>query len=422
MNIEKTDVLVIGAGPAGCIAASIVHKNGLNVRVVEKVKFPRFVIGESLLPRVMDHLDETGLLEDVKNAGFQEKFGAKFLLGDKVCDFNFADQFSKGWTWTWQVQRAKFDQILSNGVAKKGIPVEFEMGVTAIQFNEDESSITTVEDANGNKKQIEARYIIDCSGYGRVIPNMLGLNKQSSFDPRKTHFCHFKDPKRPEGVEGNRITVVVHQQEVWVWIIPFSTGETSVGFVGNPEYFRDFPEDFEKRMRALVEDCPQLKERFKDQEMVLSPRTIDGYAITSTKFYGPGYVTAGNATEFLDPVFSSGVTFAMESGSTAAKLVCKKLKGETVDFEKDYVGYMMQGINTFRTYVKSWYNGDLHQIFFTKDPDPGIKKQICSVLAGYVWDLENPFVKKHERAVSTLAKIIRMQKASAAEEAAKNSN
>jgi flavin-dependent dehydrogenase len=416
MTTEKTDVLVIGAGPAGCIAASIVHKNGLNVRVVEKVKFPRFVIGESLLPRVMDHLDETGLLEDVKKGGFQEKFGAKFLLGDKVCDFNFADQFSKGWTWTWQVQRAKFDQILANGVAKKGIPVEFEMGVTGIQFNPDESSVTTVEDANGNKKQIEARYIIDCSGYGRVIPNLLGLNKQSSFDPRKTHFTHFKDPNRPPGAEGNRITVVVHQQEVWVWIIPFSGGITSVGFVGNPEYFKDFPEDHVERMRAIVADCPQLKERFKNQEMVLPPRTIEGYAITSTKFYGDGFVTAGNATEFLDPVFSSGVTFAMESGSTAAKLVSRKLKGETVDFEKEYVAHMMQGINTFRTYVKSWYNGDLHQIFFTKDPDPGIKKQICSVLAGYVWDMENPFVKKHERAVSTLAKIIRMQKASAAEE------
>jgi hypothetical protein len=109
----------------------------------------------------------------------------------------------------------------------------------------------------------------------------------------------------------------------------------------------------------------------------------------------------------------------MESGSTAAKLVSRKLKGETIDWQKEYVDYMMQGINTFRTYVKGWYNGDLHQIFFTKDPDPNIKKQICSVLAGYVWDLENPFVKKHERAVSTLAKIIRMQKASAAEEAAK---
>lgn len=422
MMTEKTDVLVIGAGPAGCIAASIVHKNGLSVRVVEKVKFPRFVIGESLLPRVMDHLEETGLLEDVKAAGFQEKFGAKFLLDDKVCDFNFSDQFSKGWTWTWQVPRAQFDQILANGVAKKGIPVEFETGVTAIRFNPDESSVTTVVDAGGNSRQIEARYIIDCSGYGRVIPNLLGLNKQSGFDPRKTHFTHFKDPKRPEGVEGNRITVIVHRQEVWVWIIPFSNGITSVGFVGNPEYFGDFPQEATERMKAIIADSPFLHERFKDQEMMFEPRSIEGYAISSTKFFGDGFVTAGNATEFLDPVFSSGVTFAMESGSTAAKLVSRKLKGEAVDFQKEYVDHMMQGINTFRTYVKGWYNGDLHQIFFTKDPDPGIKKQICSVLAGYVWDMSNPFVKKHERAVSALASIIRMQKASAAGEAAKDMN
>lgn len=415
MSTVKTDVLVIGAGPAGCIAASIVHKNGLKVHVVEKVKFPRFVIGESLLPRVMDHLDEAGLLEDVKNAGFQEKFGAKFLLGDKVCDFNFSDQFTDGWKWTWQVQRAKFDKVLADGVAKKGIPVEFEMGVTAIKFNEDESSVTTVIDANGNEKKIEAKYIIDCSGYGRVIPNLLGLNKQSSFDPRKTHFTHFKDPKRHEGAEGNRITVIVHKQEVWIWIIPFSTGETSVGFVANPGFFKDFPEDATERMKAIIEENPMLSERFKGQEMVLAPRTIEGYAITSTKFFDKGFVTAGNATEFLDPVFSSGVTFAMESGSTAAKLVSRKLKGEAVDFQTEYVDYMMQGINTFRTYVTGWYNGDLHEIFFNKNQDDSVKRQICSVLAGYVWDLNNPWVKKHERAVRSLAHIIRMQKTAAAE-------
>jgi flavin-dependent dehydrogenase len=408
MNIEKTDVLVIGAGPAGCIAASIVHKNGLKVRVVEKVKFPRFVIGESLLPRVMDHLDETGLLADVEAQGFQKKFGAKFVMGDKVCDFNFADQFTKGWSWTWQVQRAQFDQVLAAGVAKKGIPVEFEMGVTSIQFNPDESSITTVEDPNGNKKQIEARYIIDCSGYGRVIPNMLGLNKQSSFDPRKTHFAHFKDPHREEGIEGNRITIIVHKQEVWIWVIPFSNGVTSVGFVGNPEFFKDFSEDKAERMRALINDVDSLHERFKDQEMVLDPRSIEGYAVTSTKFYGPGFVTAGNATEFLDPVFSSGVTFAMESGSTAAKVVSRKLKGEKVDFQTEYVDHMMQGINTFRTYVTTWYNGDLHQIFFADNQNSEFKKQICSVLAGYVWDMENPFVRKHERAVKSLADVLRI--------------
>ncbi len=408
---EKVDVLVIGAGPAGCIAASIVHNQGLTVRVVEKMKFPRFVIGESLLPRVMDHLEEAGLLEDVKAAGFQKKFGAKFVMGDKVCDFNFEDQFTKAWTWTYQVPRAEFDHILAKGVAKKGIQVEFEMAVTAIKFNEDESSVTTVEDANGTKKEIEARYVIDASGYGRVIPNMLGLNKVSSFDPRKTHFTHFKDLKRPEGTEGNRITVIVHRQQIWIWVIPFSNGNTSVGFVGEPEFFKDFPEDHTERMRALVNDVDILRDRFKDAEMMLAPRTIEGYAISSTKFYDKGFVTVGNATEFLDPVFSSGVTFAMESGNVAAKLVCRKLKGEQVDFQKEYVDYMVAGINVFRTYVSSWYNGDLHEIFFTKNPNMGVKQQICSVLAGYVWDMENPFVKKHARAVSSLANVLRMENA-----------
>jgi flavin-dependent dehydrogenase len=411
MSTDKTDVLVIGAGPAGCIAASIVHKNGLKVRVVEKMKFPRFVIGESLLPRVMDHLDETGLLEDVKaaaaSAGFQQKFGAKFVKDDQICDFNFSEQFSKGWTWTWQVPRANFDQILANGVIKKGIPLEFETGVTAIRFNPDESSVTTVEDKNGNKKEIEARYIIDCSGYGRVIPNLLGLNKPSGFDPRKTHFTHYSDPKRPEGIEGNRITVIVHRAQVWIWVIPFSNGITSVGFVGDPEFFKDFPTDPVERMKAIVDDCDYLRERFKDQEMKFEPKSIEGYAITSTKFFGDGFVTAGNATEFLDPVFSSGVTFAMESGSTAAKVVCRKLKGEKVDFQTEYVDHMMSGINTFRTYVTTWYNGDLHEIFFAKNPDPEVKRMICSVLAGYVWDETNPFVKKHERAVRSLAAVIR---------------
>ena len=109
----------------------------------------------------------------------------------------------------------------------------------------------------------------------------------------------------------------------------------------------------------------------------------------------------------------------MESGSTAAKLVSRKLKGETVDFQKEYVDHMMQGINTFRTYVTGWYNGDLHEIFFNKNQDDSVKRQICSVLAGYVWDLSNPWVKKHDRAVRSLAHIIRMQKAAALEEEVK---
>src|SRR6187431_720499 len=130
MNQEQVDVLVIGAGPSGTVAASIVHQAGFKVKIVEKVKFPRFVIGESLLPKCMEPLTEAGFLDALKQRGFQEKFGAKFVRDGKVCDFNFSENFTDGWTWTWQVPRAEFDQILSDEVQKMGVPVEFETGVT----------------------------------------------------------------------------------------------------------------------------------------------------------------------------------------------------------------------------------------------------------------------------------------------------
>ncbi|HSZ25428.1 MAG TPA: NAD(P)/FAD-dependent oxidoreductase [Cytophagaceae bacterium] len=406
---EKVDVLVIGAGPAGTVAASLVNKNGFSCKIVEKQKFPRFVIGESLLPRCMEHLEEAGFLEALKAQGFQEKFGAKFVRGNQVCDFNFSDQFSNGWNWTWQVPRGKFDQVLATEVANQGVPVEFEMGVTDIKFFGTDS-ITTVEDHAGNKKEIEAKFIIDASGYGRVIPRLFNLDKPSNFDPRKTLFTHIKDTNRPEGIDGNRITVVIHQPRTWIWVIPFSTGITSVGFVGDPSFFEGLNGTEEEKLRAIIESDPIIAKRFRGCEFDFEPRIIEGYAISAKKLFGDGFVLTGNSSEFLDPIFSSGVTFAMESGSKAGKLVSKFLKGETVDWEKDFVEHMMQGINTFRSYVAAWYEGHLQEIFFAPNPDPTYKKQICSVLAGYVWDLENPFVRKHTRAIKSLADVIRLER------------
>lgn len=391
--METTDVLIIGAGPAGCIAASLINKQGFKTKIVEKEKFPRFVIGESLLPRVMDHLDEAGFLEAIKAEGFQEKYGAKFVRGNETCDFNFSEQFSDGWKWTWQVPRSRFDEILSKTVSDMGVNIEFETSVIDIKFNGTDS-ITTVLDAKGKKKQIAAKFIVDASGYGRVIPRLFNLDEPSSLGNRKTHFTHFKDIKRPDGIDGNRITVVVHQKRVWIWIIPFSNGITSVGFVGDPEFFEKMPEDATERMRFLINSDSHIMGRFKEADMMFEPKTIEGYSISTKQLYGEGYVLVGNATEFLDPVFSSGVTFAMESGSKAGKLVSRFLKGDNVNWQEDYTNYMMRGINTFRTYVSTWYTGELHDIFFSKNQDLDIKKQICSVLAGYVWDLDNPFVKK----------------------------
>lgn len=409
MQIEKTDVLVIGAGPSGTVAAALVKKNGLNAVIVEKQKFPRFVIGESLLPRCMVHLEDAGLLEAVKLQGFQEKFGAKFLKGDKMCDFNFQEQFSsEAWKWTWQVPRAQFDKALADETEKKGVPIYYETGVVDVLMNGTDS-LTTVQDINGNKRQIAAKFIIDSNGYGRVLPNLFDLNKPSNFPARKTLFAHVKDVNRPDNIDGNRITIVAHHTDVWIWVIPFSNGNTSLGFVGNNWFFENFSGSPEKQFREMVEEVPHINERFRDVELGFDPRTIEGWSISVKQFYGDGYALTGNSSEFLDPVFSSGVTFATESGAVAAKLASRQIKGEIVDWEKDFALHMKQGVDTFRSYVTGWYDGTLQDIFFSPKVDLNIKGQICSVLAGYVWDLNNPFVKKHSRVIGNLAHLVKLE-------------
>lgn len=405
MKSEEVDVLVIGAGPSGTVAASIVNKAGYKAKIVEKQKFPRFVIGESLLPRCMEALTEAGFVEALKTKKFQEKSGAKFVKNGVICDYNFADQFTEGWNWTWQVPRAEFDKTLADEVEKMGVPVEYESTVTGITFN-GQSSVTTVEDKNGEPYQIKAKFIIDGSGYGRVIPKLFNMDRPSNLPPRKALFAHTVDVNRSMSDEPNRITIVVHKPAVWIWVIPFSSGVTSLGFVGDPEFFQQYQGNDEEVYRQLIEDEPYLKERFKNVELVFSPRTLQSWSTTTDKFYGEGFVLTGNVTEFLDPVFSSGVTLATVSSQLAAKLVIRKLKGKQVDWDKEYMEVMMQGVNTFRSYVMAWYEGTLDTIFFADNQDPEIKKMICSVLAGYVWDLNNPYVKNHQTALHKLARTI----------------
>ncbi len=405
MKTEKVDVLVIGAGPAGTVAASIINKAGFKVKIVEKLKFPRFVIGESLLPRCMEALTEAGFVEAVKAAGFQEKFGAKFVKNGKICDYLFADQFTPGWNWTWQVPREEFDKILADTVEKMGVPVSYETTVTAIEFNESDS-VTTVEDLEGNKSQIEARFIVDGSGYGRVIPRLFNLDKPSNLVPRKTLFTHVVDTKRSMDDEPNRITIIVHKKGIWVWVIPFSNGNTSVGFVGDPEFFKQQQGNNEEQLRALIATEPYLSDRLQDVKMIFEPRVLESWSATSSTFYGDGFVLTGNVTEFLDPVFSSGVTLATVSSQMAAHLVIRTLNGENIDWQKEYTEPMMQGVDTFRSYVMAWYEGTLDTIFFADNQVPNIKSMICSVLAGYVWDTSNPYVKDHKTALQKLARTI----------------
>lgn len=408
---ETTDILIIGAGPAGTVAAMAAQRQGLSVKVVEKLKFPRFIIGESLLPKCMEHFEEVGVIDLLKAQNYQKKPGVRFLRDDRECAFDFSEQYSDSWSWTWQVPRAHFDKVLADEVERRGIPISYETEVVDIQIHEDTTSTTTVIQ-DGIERQIEARFIIDCSGYGRVIPRLFGLNRPNNEPPRKAVFGHFTDRNRPAGSNGEKITFVIHRQDVWVWMIPFSTGITSVGFVGNADYLGSFADDDANvHLRRLIEDVPYARERFAREDTIIPAKSVSAYTVATTQTFGPGYVITGNSSEFIDPVFSSGVTFATESGLLAAKLAARQLHGQVVDWETDYQDHMSQGVETFRTYVKHWYDGSLQEIFFYSNADANmkIKRQICSVLAGHVWDKTNPFVgPKRERALSSVSKIIKL--------------
>lgn len=409
MSDIQVDVLIIGAGPSGCVAASYLNNQGLHIKVVEKSVFPRFVIGESLLPRCMDHFDEVGLLDCLKAANFELKPGARFLRGDIVCNFDFSEKHTKGWDWTWQVPRADFDDILAKEIIKNGVDVSFNHEVVDVEIAENGSSKTTVKDENGDTYTIQAKYIIDSSGYGRVLPRLLDLDKPSALPDHSSLFTHVKDINRVEGEEGTIITFDVLDKDTWFWVIPFSNGNTSLGFVSKTEYMDSFTGTTTERMQEMLKLSDYYYDRFKGVDFLFEPINIKNYSKAVKKLYGKGFVLTGNSAEFLDPVFSSGVTFATESALLSAKLIAKELHGEKVDWETDYSDYIKSGVAVFKTYVNEWYTGNLQTLFFHRPENLEVKKQICAVLAGYVWDQTNPFVKKHDRLVKTLAHLIDME-------------
>ncbi|AMA48500.1 NAD(P)/FAD-dependent oxidoreductase [Flavobacterium covae] len=411
MKQEFVDVLIIGAGPSGCVSASYLHNNGIHVKVVEKTKFPRLVVGESLIPRVMDHFYESGLFSALDSMNFEKKLGARFIRGEEICIFDFSVKHDKGWDWTWQVPRADFDNTLAEEVIRKGIDLEFETEVLDVVFN-GSNSITTVKEKNGESKEIHAKFIIDSSGYGRVLPRLLDLDTPSKLDPHSSIFTHIKDINRPEGEEGTLISFDILETEVWLWVIPFSNGNTSVGIVGPTSFINSLSKnnDTAEALKNAIQKSDYYIKRFGRLDFLFEPVKLENYSRSVKKMYGEGFALTGNSSEFLDPVFSSGVAFATESGMLSAKLVHRQLKGEKIDWEVEFTQYMRSGIDVFTTYVKEWYTGNLQTLFFHQPENPDVKKKICAVLAGYVWDETNPFVKKHDSVIKNMAHLIHMEK------------
>ncbi|MDX1695873.1 MAG: NAD(P)/FAD-dependent oxidoreductase [Ketobacteraceae bacterium] len=404
---SETDVLIIGAGPAGAVAAGILVDKGYQVTVLEKEHFPRFSIGESLLPQSMIFLEEAGLLEAVHKAGFQLKNGAAFCYGDRYDHFCFEEKFTPGYGTTYQVERSRFDKILADGAAEKGAEIFYGITVTAVDVA-DKPRVTCTDEA-GNSHSLQARMLLDASGFGRVLPRLLALDKPSDFPVRHSLFTHIRDHISEASFDRDKILITVHhrQRDVWFWLIPFADGRSSVGVVATPAYLDSIPGDNEQKLLSLIHDDPNLGRILRDAEVLFSPRSLKGYSCNVSTLHGNGFALLGNAGEFLDPVFSSGVTIALKSASLAAHCTHRQLQGETVDWSQDYAQPLMRGVETFRVFVESWYDTRLQDIIFSERKNTNVKAMICSILAGYAWDTRNPYVAESRGRVDVLARVCR---------------
>lgn len=403
------DVLVIGAGPSGALVSSLLNQKGHRVLVLEKQYFPRFSIGESLLPQSMMFLEQAGMLAAVHDASFQMKNGAAFARRQQHESFDFREKSSPGWGTTFQVQRDQFDKILADEASSQGVEIRYGQTVTGFKY---ESAIATlsVDSDCGKQYRVSANLVLDASGFGRVLPRLLNLEKASDFAPKTSIFTHVKDNINHPQFDREKILISVHSEirDVWYWLIPFSNGRCSLGVVYPSGLNSDETIDPELLLKEFVSGADFLASILKDADYDTRIASVEGYACNVESLYGDGYALLGNAGEFLDPVFSSGVTIAFKSASLAAVVVDKQLNGAAPDWLEEYAKPLKQGVDTFRTFVEGWYDGSLQDVIFAKEKSPSVKRFICSILAGYAWDLENPYVKDGSR-LKTLAEVCRLQ-------------
>lgn len=401
------EVVVIGAGPAGSVVSAMLRKRGVEVLILEAQRFPRFSIGESLLPYCMTHISEAGMLDKVAKAGFQFKDGARFQRGGAEQTFDFTTKYGPGPGTTFQVKRAEFDQLLADEAARQGVQIRYGHRIEGVDLAGGPKLTVAADDAS--RYQLECRFLLDASGFGRVLPRLLDLESPSGFPVRTSIFTHIKDGITDQRYDRNKILIAVHPQyqDVWFWLIPFSDGRASVGVVAEDARLQQYSDQPDQALKALLAQEPNLAGLLAAADYDTEVRRMSGYAANVKALWGKGFALLGNAGEFLDPVFSSGVTIAMQSAGLAAPLVAKELRGEAVDWELDYAQPLKQGVDTFRVFVEAWYDGRFQDVIFASKQNPEVASMICAILAGYAWNTDNPYVARTRKRFDALVELCR---------------
>ncbi len=232
----------------------------------------------------------------------------------------------------------------------------------------------------------------------------------SDFPSRASLFTHIEDRIDCPQHDRDKILITIHPQhrDVWFWLIPFGQGRSSVGVVAPSEFFDHYPADKLSRLQQIIAEVDELQSLLSHAQFDTPVQSIEGYACNVKSLWGNNYALLGNAGEFLDPVFSSGVTIAMKSASLITPLVDRQLAGKTVNWESEYAQPLRQGVDTFRAYVNAWYDGRFQDIIFTEQQSDTIREMISSILAGYAWDQNNPFVAEPEKRLNTLFELCRI--------------
>jgi len=384
-TIDIYDVAIIGGGPAGSTAATLLAKAGRRVIVFEREKFPRFHIGESLLPFSVQTFDRLGVREKLDDA-FMPKFGGEITAacGTKGVKFYFKDGFRSQRDRAYQVTRSEFDKLLLDHSHENGAEVREQTEVTKLDFSDDAVKID-IETVDGEKSTIDARYLLDCSGRQTILGSLFNLKKTYDHLQKFSVFAHYENVERLSGKDATLIRMV-RGLDRWFWTIPLTETRTSVGVVMDTATFRETKLAPQAALEKFIAEQPLMVERMKNATRVSPVYSAGDFSYRNTRLAGERWLLAGDAAGFIDPVFSSGVFLAIMSSEKAADTLEEVLRDESKrsrSFNK-YSRTVNRIMDIYLTFVNSWYrNGkEFLEVFLSPSDTVQIAAAVNAVLAG----------------------------------------
>jgi flavin-dependent dehydrogenase len=388
---RETDVVVIGGGPAGSTASTLLSKHGYKVELFEREKFPRFHIGESLIPQTYFVLERLGMLPKMQGSHFVKKYSVQFVnqRGKLSAPFYFIDNKPHPSSQTWQVRRSEFDHMMLNNAREHGVNVHEGVRVLEVLFEGDRAVGVRIKTEDGTEREVRAKVVVDASGQSSLLMDRLGLRVWDPVLKKAAIWTYWKGAFRDTGRdEGTQVVIQTEGKKGWFWYIPLHDDIVSVGVVAGYEYL--FTERATKDLEAIyfeeVAKTPGVQPRIKNATRCDIFRAQKEYSYRATQAAGNGWVLCGDAFGFLDPLYSSGVLLALTSASMAADSIAEGLaKGDTsaAQLRKWEAGFV-RGMERTRRLVCEFYDGFSFGRFVRKHPD--LKNTVTDVLIGDVFD------------------------------------